>query len=724
MANACNHSVCDSTPSNINKFEHQQGFLLSIPALDCPTEEREIRALLNELPIKRLDFMLAQHQIFVHADPSLRQTVEQCLNKNGFATSAAKKQHSSGYQRLGAAALLALSAELVHWFLDNAWLAGLLALAAIALGGLRTYQLGWQALKQRKLNVNSLMTVAVTGAFLIGQWAEAAMVMVLFTLADMIEARTVDKARNSIAELLSLTPQKALLWNDEQWISTPVTDIIVGALLRVAPGERVPLDGLINDGHSTLDEAAFTGENIPVAKSVDDEVFAGTINITGSITITVTKTADKTALAKMINLVEDAQQQQAPIQRWIDQFASIYTPVVFGLAVATVLFLPLLSQQTWLEAIYAALVMLVIACPCALVLAAPVTVAAGLTHGAKQGILIKGGGFLEQARKISTVAFDKTGTLTEGRHAIMSTQAANSADLNLGAELAHRSQHPVSQAIAKQYRDTNAHNVFSDVIDHVGGGISGKFEGKRYFLGNFPWLQTQVALLESAEQAWLKEVNQLEKLGYSVSLFANNKKILALYALQDQLRPAAAEALAQLREQHKTLLLLTGDNADSAELVASKVGIEHAFSRQTPEQKTQHIEALQAKGEHVAMVGDGINDGLALVKANIGISLGQAGTDVAREAADITLMDNSLTKLPYLFALSQRTHRLVIQNISVAVGIKILILILALFGLSNMWMAVLADVGVSLLVVANGLRALRLPRCQARSLKALHAQTV
>lgn len=719
MADTCHNNAQRNSPCATSTTPLKNGFLITIPALDCPTEERQIRALLSDLPIERLYFMLAKHQVFVQAKQHLRNTVEERLTTHGFTLATSNDKPPSSAWRLGLAALLALAAEMVHWWFNNGWLAGAVALVAISLGGLHTYQLGWQALKQRKLNVNSLMTVAVTGAFLIGQWAEAAMVMVLFTLADMIEARTVDKARDSIAGLFSLTPQNALYWNGNQWLHTPVDEIEIGSLLRVAPGESIPLDGVITDGHSALDEAAFTGENIPVAKNVGDDVFAGTINITGSITFKTTKTAEATALAKMINLVEDAQQQQAPIQRWIDHFASIYTPVVFATAVATAILLPLLTQQTWLTAIYSALVMLVIACPCALVLAAPVTVAAGLTHGARQGILIKGGGFLEQARRVSTIAFDKTGTLTQGRHVIVHAMAEDDANLHLGAELAYHSQHPVSVAIATGYRNLKAHNVFNNVTDHVGGGISGRYQGERYFLGNFPWLQTQVVMPAKEENYWLHEVKQLELLGHSVSLFASDSQILALYALQDQLRPAAAEALAVLRKRPVALLLLTGDNADSAQLVAEKLGITEVFSRQTPEQKTEHINTLQGQGEQVAMVGDGINDGLALVNANIGISLGQAGTDVAREAADITLMDNNLSKLPYLFALSDRTHRLVVQNISVAIGIKALILLLALFGLSNMWMAVLADVGVSLLVVANGLRALRLPRRQASQLAKL-----
>src|SRR5699024_8463017 len=514
------------------------GFVLTIPALDCPSEERQIRALLDDFPIEQLQFMLAAHQLKVSASPTLRDAIEKRLNENGFIVTK-EKPPTNGYARLGLAAALALSAELVHWFNGNAWIAALLALLAIALGGLRTYQLGWQALKNKTLNVNSLMTVAVTGAFIIGQWAEAAMVMVLFTLADMIEARTVDKARHSIAQLLSLTPPTALLWQDGTWVTTPVSHIAPGAIIRVAPGERIPLDGQITEGHSAINEAAFTGESVPIEKNAGSEVFAGTINVTGSITLQTTQKSSNTALAKMIAMVEDAQQQQAPIQRWIDQFAGVYTPVVFTLAIATALLLPLFTTQSWLEAIYAALVMLVIACPCALVLAAPVTVAAGLAHAAKEGIFIKGGAYLEQARKVSTVVFDKTGTLTEGQHVVVDVRAQEESQLSLGAALAQHSQHPVSQAIAKHVQAANMLSSLEEVSDHVGGGISGAYQQQRFFLGNWPWLQSQVALTPEDEQYWLQQVAEFEQQGYSVSLFASNSHILALYALEDKIRPTA-----------------------------------------------------------------------------------------------------------------------------------------------------------------------------------------
>lgn len=700
------------------KHHHQEtGFLLTIPALDCPSEERQIRNLLNEFTIQRFEFYLADHQVWLSAAPELRAPITAKLNEGGFKVSSAKSQKAMGYLQLGAAAVLAFGAEITHWLSGSAWLAGALALAAIALGGLRTYKLGWEAIKNRRLNVNSLMTVAVTGAFIIGQWAEAAMVMVLFTLADLIEARTVDKARNSIAQLLSLTPQTALAFLNNRWQSVDLAAIAPGTLVRVSPGERIPLDGLIQEGQTSVDEAAFTGESLPVEKQAGDQVLAGTINLTGSITFVVSQAAQETALAKMIQLVENAQQQQAPIERWIDKFASIYTPIVFGLALAAALLLPLISDHTWLSALYSALVLLVIACPCALVLAAPVTVAAGLAHAAKQGILIKSGAHLEQARMVSLIAFDKTGTLTLGKPIIQQVISVDDAYLSYAAALASHSQHPTSQAIQQRYAQTEAID-FMEVKDHASGGVSGVWQGVNYFLGNYPWLLQQMSLSAKDQATWAEKVQELESQGYSISCFANPNEVLALFAVQDELRPNAAQSLQILaQQQDKELMLLTGDNAQSAQLFAAQVGISKVFSRQTPEQKTAHLTSAQNQGYKVAMVGDGINDGLALAQANLGISLGQAGTDVAREAADVTLMDNSLSKLPYLFALSTHTHKIVLQNIGFAVGLKLLILVLALFGMGNMWMAVLADVGASLVVVANALRALKLPKRELNKIK-------
>src|SRR5690625_2872898 len=378
----CSHST---TLAEAPLSAENDSFVLTIPALDCPTEEKAIRQLLGEFPIERLEFNLSQHQLKVKAPTNLRAPITSVLAEHGFKTAETDaKGPTTSYKKLGLAAVFALSAELIHFFADTPWIAAALALVAIALGGLRTYQLGWQALKRGKLNVNSLMSVAATGAFLIGQWAEAAMVMVLFTLADHIEARTVDKARESISKLLSLAPAQALVLQQDKWQTMAVSEITPGMRIRVAPGERIALDGNVVEGHSTVDEAAFTGENLPVAKAPGDEVLAGTVNLTGSIVIQTSQASHQTALAKMTQLLEPAQEQQTPMARWIDQFASVYTPVVFALAIATVVLLPIFTQHTLLSAVYAALVLLVIACPCALVLAAPVTVSAGLTHRSEE----------------------------------------------------------------------------------------------------------------------------------------------------------------------------------------------------------------------------------------------------------------------------------------------------------------------------------------------------
>lgn len=641
---------------------------------------------------------------------------------------------SISYKRLGFALALALIAELTDFFAGDflsfsAWLAGAIALAAISLVGLDTYKDGLKAIKARKLNVSALMTVAVTGAFLIGQWAEAAMVMVLFTLANKLEDRTVEKAKASLAELLALTPNTALTLVNEQWQPIPVAEINVNSLVRVNAGERIPLDGILQEGSTLVDASAFTGESLPEEKNQGDQLLAGSINLTGSVIIKVSAASGNTALAQMTRLIEEAQAQQAPIQGFIDKFAAIYTPLVFGIALAAVVFLPLLTAHTWLTAIYSALVLLVIACPCALVLAAPVTLAAALTQAAKQGVLIKSGAHLEAARKISLVALDKTGTLTLGQPALQEmiyfadaeNQQASKQEINqLAGALANFSQHPVAKVLAASYQQTaaeleNNNLEFSQVQDHASGGVTGILTAtnERYLLGNLPWLLKQMQANSSEKtnlaetENWQAQIAKLEAQGFTVSCLATENTLLAAFAFQDELRPYAAKSLASLKQQGKDLALLTGDNQISAEVFANKLGISQIFSRQTPQSKAEYIQAAQTKGIQVAMVGDGINDGLALTQADLGISLGQAGTDLAREAAAVTLMRNNLNQLPYLFNLAKRSHSLIVQNLSLALGIKLLILVLALFGLGNMWLAVLADVGVSLLVVANGLRILR-----------------
>lgn len=612
----------------------------------------------------------------------------------------------SNPMKLALAGALALTAEFIDYFSEITWLPALLAVAAIALVGTGIYRTGWRAIKRLDLNVSALMTVAVTGAFLIGQWAEAAMVLVLFNIAEVIEHKTVDNARNSLASLLSLTPSDARLWTGEQWQMRPLEEAAIGTLIRVLPGERIPLDGLLVEGNTSVDESAFTGESLPVNKQENDALLAGTININGSIVFKVTQLAQGTALAKMIAAVEAAQAKKPAIERWMDNFARIYTPIVFGLAILTFLLLPLITQQTWLEALHASLVMLVIACPCALVLATPITMAAGLTHAARNGILIKGGGFLEQARNINVFAFDKTGTLTHGTPVVASDYAQQASFLTLGAELAYTSQHPASQAIASHYQAGKQLESFIDITDVPSCGIQGRLDGQLYFLGHLEWVSEQVSDKKHLT-SWQKKVTELENDGHSVTLLASENDILALYALKDTLRTSAKPTFNYLHKHSLSTLMLTGDNPHTAQLVANEIGIQQVFSRQSPQDKINHVTALQQQDNKVAMVGDGINDGLALVQADIGISLGLAGTDVAKEAADITFMDNSLSKLPYLITLSKRTHSIIQQNIGFAVGSKLIVLALAILGIASMWMAVLADVGVSLVVVANGLRALK-----------------
>jgi Cd2+/Zn2+-exporting ATPase len=577
------------------------------------------------------------------------------------------------------------------------------AALAIWLAGLDTYKKGFGALRQGRLNINALMSVAVTGAFLIGQWPEAAMVMALYAIAELIEARAVDRARNAIKGLMALAPEAAESRQaDGSWQSIPTQDIAIGTIVRIKPGERVPLDGVVTAGSSAIDQAPVTGESIPVDKAAGDPVFAGTVNQTGALEIRVTAVADNSTLARIIHAVEQAQGARAPTQRFVDRFSAIYTPAVFVMALAVAVLMPLLAGVPGSQAAYKALVLLVIACPCALVISTPVTVVSGLTAAARRGILIKGGTYLEQARQIKAVALDKTGTITEGKPRLVHWEALSHSDpVSVGASLAARSDHPVSKAIAEGLPGQRL-----DVADFealVGRGVQGRVEGQSYLLGNHRLIHDR-GLCGNELEAKLAEH---EAAGRTVTLLAANDRVLALFAVADTLKASSSQAVADLKELGVTPVMLTGDNASTARAIAAQAGIADARGDLLPQDKQSAIRDLQRAHGMTAMVGDGINDAPSLAQADIGFAMGGAGTDVAMEAADVVIMTDDLRRLASTIRLSRETHAVLWQNIALALGIKAVFLVLAVFGSATMWMAVFADMGASLLVVANGLRLLR-----------------
>ena len=610
-----------------------------------------------------------------------------------------------GPWRLGAALVLAAAAEILHFMGADAlpWrLAGMaLAVAAIVLAGLGIYASGWKSLLKLKLGIDALMAVAVTGAFLLGQWPEAAMVMALYALAERIEAAAEARARDAVGSLLALRPERAEVMGDGGiWAEQALADIAVGATVRIRPGARVPFDGEVRSGQGAVDESSVTGESLPVDKAPGDRLFAGTLNRNAALEFRVTAANGDTTLDRTIRTVQEAQSARAPSQRLVDRFAAVYTPAVFAVAVLVAVGAPLLMGWPWHDAIYRSLVLLVIACPCALVLSTPVTVVSALAAAARRGILIKGGVWLEQARLLKLMAFDKTGTLTEGRPVLVSQVVLAGGDATLAAALAlaGRSDHPVSQALAAGLAGSAV--PVQDFEALAGRGVSGRIGGQTWLLGNRRLMQERGLWTDTVEQAVAGD----ERAGRSVTLLADALAVRAVFAVADTLRPSAREAVAELRRLGVATAMLTGDHAAAAQAMAREAGIDEVRAGLLPEDKLAAIRELQQRHDVVAMAGDGINDAPALASADIGFAIGAAGTDVAVETAGIVILQDDLRRVAEVVRLSRRTRTVLLQNFAIALGLKLIFLGLAIAGVASMWMAVFADVGASLLVIANGLR--------------------
>ncbi|HBP31965.1 MAG TPA: heavy metal translocating P-type ATPase [Advenella kashmirensis] len=606
--------------------------------------------------------------------------------------------------------VLALASELVHWFDGPIWLTIVCAIAAVALSGTATYRKGLVALRYGDLNINALMSIAVTCALLIGQWPEAAMVMVLFTLSEWIEAKSLDRTRAAVAGLMNLAPETVMVQINGQWLKREVAQVAVGSLVRIAPGERIGLDGRIVRGMTTVNQAPITGESVPVDKQLGDTVFAGTVNEAGEIEIDVTAAADSTTLARIINQIEEAQAVKAPTQRFVDTFSRYYTPAVVVLAVLLAVIPPLFFGGAWLAWIYQALVVLIIACPCALVISTPVTVVSGLTAAARMGILIKGGVYLEQGHRMRWLALDKTGTITQGQP-VQTGMTPLDPDQSIGelqriaVSLAARSDHPVSRAIAQapEAAAVSAMTV-GDFVAVAGRGVQGVIDDERWYLGSAVWAQ-ELGLMTAAVQ---DSVTAAQNSGQSVVLLMNTRAACVLFTAADKIKDSSVNAIEQLHQLGVKTVMLSGDHQSVVEAIAKTSGVTQAQAQLLPQEKQQVVQKLQ-KGGHavVGMVGDGMNDAPALAQADIGFAMGAMGSDTAIETADVALMDDNLLKIPAFLRLSRTTRRVLVQNISLALGIKAVFLVLVLLGLGSMWLAVFADVGASLLVVANGLRLLR-----------------
>ncbi|WP_261533372.1 heavy metal translocating P-type ATPase [Burkholderia multivorans] len=693
-----------------------------IMQMDCPTEETLIRKKLGGMDeVSALEFNLMQRMLTVEHVPGAQPAIERAIRTLGMtpeaasagtpASAAPAEAPAKPWWPLALAGAAAIASEAASWAGLPAWLSALLAIAAVLSCGLTTYRKGWIALRNGNLNINALMSIAVTGAMAIGQWPEAAMVMVLFTIAELIEAKSLDRARNAIQGLMRLAPDTATVQDaDGTWRTIDAARVVLGAIVRVKPGERIGLDGEVVSGRSTVNQAPITGESLPVEKAAGDAVYAGTINESGSFDYRVTALASNSTLARIIHAVEEAQGAKAPTQRFVDRFARIYTPIVFAVALLVAVAPPLVVGGAWHDWIYRALVLLVIACPCALVISTPVTIVSGLAAAARRGILVKGGVYLEEGRKLAWLALDKTGTITHGKP-VQTDVDAHAADIDftrarhLAASLAARSDHPVSQAIAAAARDANA-PAFADVQDFealLGRGVRGTIDGVRYWLGNHRLVEE----LERCSPALEAKLDALERQGKSVVMLIDDARVLAIFAVADTIKDTSRAAIADLHALGIRTAMLTGDNPHTARAIAAQAGIDDARGNQLPEDKLAAVDELARGGAGaVGMVGDGINDAPALARADIGFAMGAMGTDTAIETADVALMDDDLRKIPAFVRLSRATHRVLVQNIGFALGVKLVFLGLTVAGLGTMWMAVFADAGASLIVVGNGLRLL------------------
>jgi Cd2+/Zn2+-exporting ATPase len=580
---------------------------------------------------------------------------------------------------------------------------------AIGLGGTYTARRALSSIRARHLDINVLMLVAVAGAMALGEWSEGASVVFLFALAQLLETRAMERARGAIGALMDLTPVEALVRRDRLEQLRPVDEVRIGDTVIIKPGEKIPLDGRVIAGSSEVNQAPVTGESLPAEKAAGDEVFAGTINGRGALEIGVTRLRRDSMLARIIHLVERAQAQRAPIQTFVDRFARVYTPAVLVLAVLIALVPPLAAGGAWSTWIYRSLVLLVISCPCALVISTPVSIVSALAAAARKGVLIKGGARLERISEVRCVAFDKTGTLTKGRLHVKGVVPVNGATpaeiLRIAASLERRSEHAIGRAIVERAAADGV--PLSDAVGFQalpGLGAEGLIASQAVIVGSHRLFEERGLCSPAMERAF----DRFSAEGCTTVMVGAGGTSIGVIGVADETREAAKGAVDLLRRQGvEHVVLLTGDGDAAARTLADAIGLDDYRAGLLPEDKVAAVEELRARYGVLAMVGDGVNDAPALAAADVGIAMGVAGTDAALETADVALMADELLKIPYTLRLSRATTRNIRANIAFSLVLKAAFLVLAIAGAATLWAAVVADMGASLIVIANALRLLR-----------------
>jgi Zn2+/Cd2+-exporting ATPase len=685
-----------------------------VSGMDCADEIAAIQKSLSHPDIHQVTASLMSSMVTIHHDPKLSlDFLKQKVNAAGVRV-VTESQAAAGSQDTRRIVLVAVSGFFAalsfgsDLFLSIKALSLVSGVLAVIAGGILIFPKAFRAFRHFELDMNVLMTVATIGALAIGEYAEAATVVFLFSLSELLEAFSVTRARKAIREVLELAPKMAhVLKADGRVVSVPVQEAKIGDTLLVKAGERIPLDGVVIEGHSLVNQAPLTGESIPAEKENGADVYAGTINETSVLKVKVTSAFENSKVSQIIRLIEEAQKKKAPSEKFVDKFARIYTPLVFVLAILTCLIPPLFFGMPWMDWIYRALVLLVIACPCALVISTPISIVSGLTAMARRGVLVKGGVFLEALGKIRAVAVDKTGTITEGHPKVQNVFSLKGMQeekvLQIAASIEQLSSHHAFEQKIVLQAATHFKNI-------VGRGAEAEIDGHQYFLGNHRFVHDLGVCTPELEEHLI----QLEKNALSIVVVGHRPhsactgEVFGVVAVGDSIRSNASSAIKSLHQAGvESVVMLSGDNQKTASSIASQVGIDIVQGDLLPEDKVQAVKNMTLTYGNVAMIGDGINDAPALAQASVGIAMGAVGTDTALETADVALMKDDLSQVAMAIQLGRRTLGIIKFNITFALGLKLLFLVFAVLGHSNLWLAVAADTGATLLVIANSLRLLR-----------------
>ncbi|MDZ5474179.1 heavy metal translocating P-type ATPase [Bacillus sp. 31A1R] len=583
---------------------------------------------------------------------------------------------------------------------------------SILIGGFDLFKVGLRNLTNLQFDMKTLMTIAIIGAAIIGEWSEGAVVVFLFALSEALESYSMDKARQSIRSLMEIAPKVALIRRGNKELELDVEEIQLNDILIIKPGEKLAMDGIVIKGHSTINQAAITGESIPVLKAVGDEVFAGTLNEEGALEVRVTKRVEDTTISKIIHLVEEAQAEKAPSQAFVDRFAKYYTPAILLVALFISILPPLFMNGDWSEWVYRGLAVLVVGCPCALVISTPVAIVTAIGNAAKKGVLIKGGIHLEETGRLKAIAFDKTGTLTYGKPKVTDIKVLNGMNekqlLGISMAIEKFSQHPLASAIIKEAeaQGININDFIAEEFTSITGkGAKAKVNNVTYYIGS----PNLFNVLQDIPSSITKNIEYLQSQGKTVMLLGTKTELMGIVAVADQVRESSSKVIRKLHALGiKQTIMLTGDNESTGKAIGIQLGLDEIKAELLPQDKLEAIKAMKNQYGRVAMVGDGVNDAPALASATVGIAMGGAGTDTALETADVALMADDLDKLPFAIDLSRKTLGVIKQNVAFALGLKLLALILIVPGWLTLWLAIFADMGATLIVIANSLRLLKI----------------